>query len=98
MRHPSGLPSSAGFAFTAPSQCSEADQRRPAPRSKQRSSAPVAVLSAARPSALSSPPAQGAVAHDGTLYVNESKGTDEPSNLWRYQWVGLCRRSANCSR
>ncbi|MFD5690035.1 hypothetical protein [Streptomyces rubiginosohelvolus] len=32
--------------------------------------------------------AQGAVAHDGTLYVNESKGTDEPSNLWRYKWVG----------
>ncbi|WP_405442971.1 hypothetical protein OG373_36455 [Streptomyces avidinii] len=30
--------------------------------------------------------AQGAAAYKGTLYVNESKGTDEPGNLWRYQW------------
>ncbi|MFD7781900.1 hypothetical protein ACFV4Q_02105 [Streptomyces nojiriensis] len=25
-------------------------------------------------------------AYEGTLYVNESKGTDEPGNLWRYKW------------
>ncbi|MGW1508588.1 hypothetical protein [Streptomyces sp. NPDC002394] len=30
--------------------------------------------------------AQGAAAYDGTLYVNESKGTDEPGNLWRFGW------------
>ncbi|KOG23922.1 MULTISPECIES: hypothetical protein [Streptomyces] len=30
--------------------------------------------------------AQGAAAVGGTLYVNESKGTDEPGNLWRYRW------------
>ncbi|MDI3101113.1 hypothetical protein ACFWJV_26245 [Streptomyces rochei] len=30
--------------------------------------------------------AQGAAAHAGTLYVNQSKGTDEPGNLWRYKW------------
>ncbi|MFE7512186.1 hypothetical protein ACFU8I_13360 [Streptomyces sp. NPDC057540] len=30
--------------------------------------------------------AQGAAAQDGTLYVNESKGTDEPGNLWRFGW------------
>ncbi|MFD3536900.1 hypothetical protein [Streptomyces sp. NPDC058664] len=30
--------------------------------------------------------AQGAAAYKGTLYVNESKGTDEPGNLWRYNW------------
>ncbi|MFB6633765.1 hypothetical protein ACFCWY_28115 [Streptomyces sp. NPDC056362] len=32
--------------------------------------------------------AQGAAAQDGTLYVNESKGTDEPGNLWRFNWSG----------
>ncbi|MFB7462816.1 hypothetical protein ACFCZ1_04805 [Streptomyces sp. NPDC056224] len=26
------------------------------------------------------------VAAPGTAYVNESKGTDEPGNLWRYKW------------
>ncbi|MFJ4343264.1 hypothetical protein [Streptomyces sp. NPDC088915] len=30
--------------------------------------------------------AQGAAAKDGTLYVNQSKGIDEPGNLWRYRW------------
>ncbi|MFC9392471.1 hypothetical protein ACFTWS_04815 [Streptomyces sp. NPDC057027] len=30
--------------------------------------------------------AQGATVHDGTMYVNESKGTDEPGRLWRYTW------------
>ncbi|MGW2585802.1 hypothetical protein ACWCYZ_31535 [Streptomyces virginiae] len=30
--------------------------------------------------------AQGAAAYDDRLYVNESKGTDEPGNLWRYKW------------
>lgn len=29
---------------------------------------------------------QGAAAYNGTLFVNESKGTDEPGNLWRYRW------------
>ncbi|MGW8884218.1 hypothetical protein [Streptomyces sp. NPDC055749] len=31
--------------------------------------------------------AQGASAYDDTLYVNESRGTDEPGNLWRYKWI-----------
>lgn len=30
--------------------------------------------------------AQGAAAYDGTLYVNESTGTDEPGNLRRFTW------------
>ncbi|MFE6711981.1 hypothetical protein [Streptomyces sp. NPDC057695] len=30
--------------------------------------------------------AQGAAVNGGTLYLNESKGTDEPGNLWRHTW------------